>query len=417
MTVNYSTADETAIAGLDYGAASGKLTFARGQTSKTILVPVIGDRLGEQDETFAVRLSGAKNARIDDGTGVVTIRDDELHVSIGDAGIVEGNSGTTLMTFTVSLSAAPHEAVTVDYATQDGDYYGSAYAGEDYRAASGRLTFAPGETTKTITIEVFGDTEPEPTESFSSSSATRAPTSGSSTATASGRSWPTTTDGFPRAHLGGRWWLELLNPRAFTFLDARGRRGPCLQASLQPARHRLGTGLRRGRCPDTRSQTTRRDLMKYRSSAASLALAVVAVLGFAGPAAAQRPVPFHGYLEGDVTRTPTPPVVMVDIEATGVATRLGRFTLDVPHVVNPATSEAVGLYKFKAANGDRLTAQFTGQGTFIAGTDFLFIEETATITGGTGRFAGATGSFVVHRLFDTVEGTTFGFFDGTISRR
>ena len=109
--------------------------------------------------------------------------------------------------------------------------------------------------------------------------------------------------------------------------------------------------------------------------------------------------------------------MLVDVEATGVATRLGRFTLDVPHVVNPATSQAAGLYKFVAANGDRLTAQFTGQGTFIPGTDFLFIEETATITGGTGRFAGATGSFVVQRLFDTAEGTTFGFFDGTISRR
>ncbi len=151
--------------------------------------------------------------------------------------------------------------------------------------------------------------------------------------------------------------------------------------------------------------------------AAGLALAILATLGGAGPAAAQHPVPFRGTLEGDVTRLPAPPVVLVDIEATGVATRLGRFTLDVPHVVDPATSQAVGLYKFVAANGDELTAEFTGQGTFIAGTDFLSIEEIATITGGTGRFAGATGSFVVHRLFDTAEGTTFGSFEGTISRR
>ena len=70
------------------------------------------------------------------------------------------------MTFTVSLSAAHHEAVTVDYATQDAWYYGSAYAGEDYLGTSGKLTFAPGETTKTITIEIIGDTEPEPTEDF-----------------------------------------------------------------------------------------------------------------------------------------------------------------------------------------------------------------------------------------------------------
>jgi hypothetical protein len=157
--------------------------------------------------------------------------------------------------------------------------------------------------------------------------------------------------------------------------------------------------------------------MKRYRLAASLALAVLATLGVAGPAVAQQQVPFRGSLEGDVTRLPVPPVVLVDVEAIGVATRLGRFTLDVPHVVNPATSQAVGLYKFVAANGDKLTVQFTGQGTFIAGTSFLFIEETATITGGTGRFAGATGFFVVHRLFDAAEGTTIGSFEGTISSR
>jgi hypothetical protein len=164
VTVNFATADETAIAGLDYRAASGRLSFAPGQRSKTILVPVIGDRIGEQDETFSVKLSGAKNARIDDGTGVVTIRDDDPHISIGDAQIVEGNSGKTLMTFTVSLSAAQAQAVTVDYATQEAGYYGAAYAGEDYVAKSGRLTFAPGETTKTISIEILGDAVPEPSK-------------------------------------------------------------------------------------------------------------------------------------------------------------------------------------------------------------------------------------------------------------
>jgi hypothetical protein len=150
--------------------------------------------------------------------------------------------------------------------------------------------------------------------------------------------------------------------------------------------------------------------MKRYRLVAGLALAIVA-----GPAAAQQPVPFRGSLEGDVTRLPVPPVVLVDVEATGLATHLGRFTLDVPHVVDPATSQAAGLYKFVAANGDKLTARFTGQATFIPGTSFLVIEEAATITGGTGRFAGATGSFVVHRLFDTAEGTTIGSFDGTIS--
>jgi hypothetical protein len=149
--------------------------------------------------------------------------------------------------------------------------------------------------------------------------------------------------------------------------------------------------------------------------AVCLALAVLATLGLTGPAAAQQPLPFHGSFEGDVTRIPTPPVVLVVIEASGVATHLGRFTLDVPHVVEPATRKGVGLYMFTAANGDMLTAQFKGQATPIVGTNFLYIEEAATITGGTGRFAGAKGDFIAHRLFDTVGGITIGFFDGTIS--
>jgi hypothetical protein len=67
-----------------------------------------------------------------------------------------------------------------------------------------------------------------------------------------------------------------------------------------------------------------------------------------------------------------------------------------------------------AANGDTLTAEFTGVSS-SAGPGFLYIVETATITGGTGRFAGATGSFVCERLFDMEAGTTIGAFDGTIS--
>jgi hypothetical protein len=156
--------------------------------------------------------------------------------------------------------------------------------------------------------------------------------------------------------------------------------------------------------------------MKRDYPAVCLALAVLATLGLTGPAAAQQPLPFHGSFEGDVTRIPVPPVVLVDIEAEGVATHLGRFTLDVPHIVDPVTRMGVGFYNFTAANGDTLTAHFTGQATPM-GTNYLYIKEAATITGGTGRFAGANGNFIAHRLFDTVEGTTVGFFDGTISRR
>ena len=156
--------------------------------------------------------------------------------------------------------------------------------------------------------------------------------------------------------------------------------------------------------------------MKRYSSAAGLALAALTVLGLAGPVAAGEKVPFKGSFEGDVTITPlTPPFVKVDIEASGKATHLGKFTLEIPHVVNRANGTAIGSYHFTAANGDTLSADFTGKATPTATPGVLYIEETATITGGTGRFAGTTGSFTVERLFDTAAGETAGSFEGTIT--
>src|SRR5437879_13232737 len=100
--------------------------------------------------------------------------------------------------------------------------------------------------------------------------------------------------------------------------------------------------------------------MMRHSFAAGLALAV-AVLGLAGPVAAGEHVRFKGRLEGDVTVTPlAPPFSSVLIEATGKANHLGKFTLDIPHVVNAANGTAIGSYEFTAANGDTLTADFTG---------------------------------------------------------
>ena len=163
VTVNYGAANGTAFAGSDYQAASGKLTFAPGQTSKTILISVKGDRLGEPDETIVVKLQGAKNAKIADSQGVVTIVDDEPRLGISGAAAMEGNTGTTFLTFTVSLSAAYDQAVTVNYATADGS---ATTADNDYVPTSGTLTCAPGETTKTITVEIIGDTNIEPGETL-----------------------------------------------------------------------------------------------------------------------------------------------------------------------------------------------------------------------------------------------------------
>jgi hypothetical protein len=148
VMVDYATADGTANAGSDYDAVSGRLTSRKNEMSKTILVPIRGDRLVEPDEFFSVRLSNSKGAKIADGTGIVTIVDDEPRVSIGDA--YQDYYGTSI-TFTVSLAVPSDEEVTVNFATVDG----SAVAGLDYVAQSGTLTFEPGETTQTITVALI----------------------------------------------------------------------------------------------------------------------------------------------------------------------------------------------------------------------------------------------------------------------
>ena len=128
-----------------------------------------------------------------------------------------------------------------------------------------------------------------------------------------------------------------------------------------------------------------------------------------------REVPFKGRLDGTATITPgTPPFLSVVIEGTGNATHLGRFTVKIPHVVNASNRTSTGTYEFTAANGDTLIAGFTGQATLTA-PGLLSIVETGSITGGTGRFADATGSFIVERMFNQVTGLTTGSFGGTLS--
>jgi Calx-beta domain len=95
---------------------------------------------------------------------VGTILDDEPRISISDVTKAEGKKGqTTLFTFTVTLSAAYDQAVTMSYRTVDGT---AKTSDSDYIAKTGTLTFNPGETTKTITIEVKGDSRKEADEYF-----------------------------------------------------------------------------------------------------------------------------------------------------------------------------------------------------------------------------------------------------------
>ncbi len=168
VTVEYATSDNTATEGSDYGHIAGHLIFPAGTTTRTITVQVYGDTDDESDETFYVNLNNAAFVTIADGQAVGTILNDDVvippppEVSIGDVTVVEGNSGTTGAVFTVSLSEASSEEVTVDFVTADD----TAIAADDYEHAAGTLTFPIGETIRTITISVYGDTDDEGDETF-----------------------------------------------------------------------------------------------------------------------------------------------------------------------------------------------------------------------------------------------------------
>ena len=172
VTVAYATADGTATAAdTDYTAASGTLTFAAGETRKTLTVQVTGDTAEEDDETFTVALSNASGSgaliSTTAGTATVTITDDDQPLlSIADASVNEGDSGTTSMGFTVMLNRASGRRVTVDYATADIISADAATEGTDYTAANGTLTFAPNETVQTFTVPVNGDEIYEGNETF-----------------------------------------------------------------------------------------------------------------------------------------------------------------------------------------------------------------------------------------------------------
>ncbi|HWT03120.1 MAG TPA: Calx-beta domain-containing protein, partial [Pyrinomonadaceae bacterium] len=166
VSAYYETANGTATAPADYTPGSGWLSFSPGQTSKTVNVVVQSDKADEPDaETFKVLLSTPHNTTIGTGQGVGTITDDDPKpsFSVSDTAVTENDGGTTTAAFNVSLSAASAQNVTVKFATSNG----TATAPADYTAkALTTLTFAPGETSKSVVVYVRGDTLDEANETF-----------------------------------------------------------------------------------------------------------------------------------------------------------------------------------------------------------------------------------------------------------
>ena len=171
VTVDYETADGTASAiNGDYVAVSPAqtATFNPGDPlTQSVSITVNGDMITEVDETFFVNLSNGSNATIVDVQGVGTIQndDDAPSISVNDVAVTEGNAGTVLATFTVSLSSPSKDVITVKYQTANG----SATAGSDYVAITPpqTLTFNPGDPlSQQVAVTVAGDVLNEANETF-----------------------------------------------------------------------------------------------------------------------------------------------------------------------------------------------------------------------------------------------------------
>jgi Calx-beta domain len=165
MAVHFSTADGSAIAGVDYQPLSGTIVFRPGEGAKTIAVKVLNDHVATGDKKFSMELFDPVNAELGTPFGEATITDVDRVVSINDLSVNEPPvSGTAQATFTVflaSLGTGPETPipnpgpgpVAVDFATVDG----TAIAGREYQPVHGRLVFLPGEASKTVTVTVMND--------------------------------------------------------------------------------------------------------------------------------------------------------------------------------------------------------------------------------------------------------------------
>lgn len=165
-SVTYVTANNTAVAPADYTAATATvLSFAAGETAKPVTVNVVGDSLIEVDETFKLNLSAPVGGVLSDNSGLATVvNDDFAAYAVNDLQATEGSAGTTVATFNVTRSGNTAAAGSVTYRTTNG----TAVAPGDYTAKTATvLSFAAGETSKPVTVNVAGDTATEADETFS----------------------------------------------------------------------------------------------------------------------------------------------------------------------------------------------------------------------------------------------------------
>ena len=152
-----------------------------------------------------------------------------------------------------------------------------------------------------------------------------------------------------------------------------------------------------------------------------LPLVALILAALAVPAAAQKQVPFNGTIQGQDTDKgfTSPGMFLVETNGTVIGTLLDQFKFTLETTINVANGTDTGSADFKHGNGETLHATYISMKpaelTYTPDGVVFSIKEIYTITGGTGRFAGAQGSFVMERVADPQKFITFGSFYGVIS--
>jgi len=144
-------------------------------------------------------------------------------------------------------------------------------------------------------------------------------------------------------------------------------------------------------------------------------VATTALLASAAVSATAAETPFKGTVSAVETGTTVGPTRSLVRDGGGTATHLGKYTEHITMQINLPTRHSMGAATFTAANGDTLTATVEGQATPTSPGE-LSIVEVYTITGGTGRFAGATGTFTLESTANQATGVSSGTFSGVIDR-
>ncbi len=172
ITYFFFTPDDTATDPGDYQSQDGSGTIAAGQIADTLNIPIVGDRSSEPTESFLVVIEAVSNANVSIPVGRVTIQDNDgggggnntrITISSQDTATTEGDSGTTAMTFPLTLSETSSVPMTINVTYKDR----SATTSEDYSDAVRQKVIPAGALADTLVVPVLGDMTHEPSESFS----------------------------------------------------------------------------------------------------------------------------------------------------------------------------------------------------------------------------------------------------------